>query len=267
MRLIYKAGLPSALSNTYPILSWAPTDVDPTFEGSWTAIAPVNDPIYTISTGFDPIEGNQALPSYAFNGFQMPIETNANQTLGIVVYTIDNMNNTSTFDKIVFDSISLVPNEFAIDSSPYTWDECVRQCQFFYEKSTSDGILVTAANTDNAVFKQIICNVAGGNTETYPGSFSIDYNTIKWITPTTTLYTTAGVADTVNVLAKRAGANFGGSPSTIAFSTNWTETNAGTKRVWYLPNNGSAIFSAGTTVASYQGFILFHYAADARIGK
>ena len=264
MRLIHKPGIPDPLSNTYPIVSWA--GVDPVFEGTWSEIIPVNDPIYNISTSFDPIEGNQAFPAYAFNGFQMPIETNANETLGVVVYTTDNMNNTATFDRIVFDSISLVPNEFAIDSSPYTYDDCLRQCQFFYEKSTSDGVLVTAANTDNAVFKQIIANTGGGNTEVYPGAFGLDYNTIKWLTPTTTLYTTSGTPDTVNTFGKRAGANFGGSPSTLAFSTNWTETNPGTKRVWYLPNNGSAIFSSGTTVASYQGFILFHYAADARIG-
>ncbi len=135
MRLIYRDSLPAATSQTYPISSWV-SGQDPSFAAGWTAISPQNDVAYPLANGLNTI---------AFDKFQLPASTNANMTLGIVIYTIDNLG-TTTPDIIVFNDVSLTPNEFAIESNVMTANETLQRCQFYYQKSFPMGV-VPAANT------------------------------------------------------------------------------------------------------------------------
>lgn len=138
MRLIYRSSLPPTLSNVEPIASW--TGTDPTFASGWTALSPVNDPSYLLTAAYDP---------HSFNGFVLPPAINTSMTLGIVIYTINNMNNTSAQeDQILFENISLVSNEFGIEANPQTFDQVLRECQYYYLKTFPQGTVPANATTE-----------------------------------------------------------------------------------------------------------------------
>lgn len=131
MRLIYRTSLPPTLSQTEPISSWTAGD-DPVFAAGWTQLLPSNDSAYNISNS------NNFIP---FNGFQLPLSSSDNMTLGVVIYTIDNILNTGTPDILIFNDISSVPNSFAIASNPLSFDETLSRCQFYYQKSFLMGVV------------------------------------------------------------------------------------------------------------------------------
>ncbi len=127
MRLIYRQTLPSPISQTEPIISWAVSDT-PVFGAGWSELAPKNDPVYILTNGDNTL---------LFEGFELPVATPSlgTWTLGVVLYSTDNMIETGTADNIVFNSVSLVQNEFAIDVPSFTFDETLRRCQFYGQKS------------------------------------------------------------------------------------------------------------------------------------
>lgn len=181
-RLIYRASLPPTLSNVEPITGWD-VNGDVTFAAGWTAVKPLNDPPYVITAPPDPSLGAFTFPGYSYNQFalpQSPLSTINTATVGIVLYSMDPMKNVlGTEDIFVFDSVSLVPNLFAVEANPQTADEVLRECQYYYEKSynvvdlpgtiTNAGVLAYVAPT------------------TYTQQFGMDspFNTPKRATPAT----------------------------------------------------------------------------------
>lgn len=148
MRLIYRASLPSPISQTEPIASWAPLG-QPVYAAGWTAISPANDPTYVLTNGSSTLK---------FEGFELPVSTNASMTLGIVIYTTTPMTQTGTADNIVFNSVSLVQNDFAIETPALSFDETLRRCQFYYRKSFLVGTVPTTnvgAGTGESVGTQV----------------------------------------------------------------------------------------------------------------
>ncbi len=156
MRLMYRASLPSTLAQNEPIASWTALG-SPVLTGSWTAIAPKNDPVFNLSNGVNTL---------TFEGFTLPASSNADMTLGIMIYTLDPMTQTGTPDNIVFNKVSLVPNEVAIDCNPLDFGETLRRCQYYYQKSFAPGTLPTVGNGtlagyENATFGIQVSNGAG----------------------------------------------------------------------------------------------------------
>lgn len=133
MRLIYRNSLPPILAQNEPISTWT-SGQDPVFSGGWTAIAPLNDPTYNLSSGDNIL---------SFDGINLSpsITITDNMTLGIVIYTLNNMVSTGTPDNIVFNDISLVPNRFSIASNPTTFNESLIKCQYHYRKSFPVSVL------------------------------------------------------------------------------------------------------------------------------
>jgi len=137
MRLIYKAGLPNTTAQNDPIATWVES-ADPQAAAGYTLIAPLNDPAYVLGT---------SSANYAFDQFQLPASSDPNMTLGVLLYTIDNMNQNATADFLTINDVSLVDNDFAIQTQPDTFDEALRKCQFYFEKSYNQGTLITDADT------------------------------------------------------------------------------------------------------------------------
>lgn len=125
MRLIYRSSLPPSLAQTQPIASWTALG-EPVFAAGWTSILPENDPVYHL--------GNGSSTLY-FDSFVLPESDNANMTLAVLIYTVDDMIESGTPDYIVFNKINLVQNDFAIDSSGLTFEEDLKRCQYHYCKS------------------------------------------------------------------------------------------------------------------------------------
>lgn len=148
MRLIYKSNgsLPGTVSQTDPIATWTAGSDPTTYAAGWTEIIPENDPVYTVTT--TPTE-------FSFNQFLLPASSTANMTLGVLVYTIGDMDETATADFLVINDVSLVRNDFAIATQAETFDEALRKCQFYYEKSYDIGTLLAALTTNGASIYEI----------------------------------------------------------------------------------------------------------------
>jgi hypothetical protein len=158
MRLIWRTNLPPTLSPIEPIASWA-LNSDPIFSAGWTSIAPLNDPEF-----FVPVElSNGNYFPIAINNFQLPLQAAAAQTLGIVFYSMDPLNNTmANPDSIVFDKISLCANEFAVDTQAETFDKALLDCQYYYRKSYSQGVLPGTPTANGASTMITVTNYGSG---------------------------------------------------------------------------------------------------------
>jgi len=261
-RLIYRSSLPSAISNTEPISAWAAAS-DPSFGAGWTAIAPLNDPAYLLPNAYatDEVDGGTAYPSFSFDQFQMPDSNNANMTLGIVIYTMDNLNATAASeDSIEFDRVSLIPSYFGADASPETFDECLSRCQYYYETSFDKSGL-----TVNYVFAEQFADGSGVTITGYPKGFGFRYNTIKRAAPSTLTFINP---DT-------------GNPAAIAFVltdgatiiieveqaiATWALLNSNTKGFSYRAASNAGISPQGNASTHPEGYIKYHFTSDSRLG-
>ena len=264
MRLIYKAGLPNSLSSTDPIVSW-PSNSDPVFAAGWTAIAPLNDPVYTMDNFSGSIED---FTTFVFNSFQLPPCADINQTLGVVIYTMDNLNTTAPVDTILFDTISLVPNEFAIDTQPQTFDQVLRECQFYFEKSYNNADIPGKVTAISQLYRQQGVIYASTVYNSYATPFDFEYNTVKRATPIVALWSpsnlNANAYVDVNVYAN-------GAPSsniTVALATYWNQSIVGTKGVQFLPTSTNTIVSSAAvpSTAPASAGVYFHYSANSLLG-
>lgn len=256
MLLMYRSiGAPPAISASEPIAGWSGTDLS--LAAGWTAVKPLNDPIYTVS--------NSALQpdqSFAFNGFSLPVAIADNMYLSAVFYTVGAMNSSGTPDYFVVDSISLANNDFAIDTQPQTFDDVMRQCQYYYEKSYDYLVLPGTSTTNGDLIKLMTTNPA--TNKGYANAFSVEYNTVKRSAPTVILYSTIGSANKVSAQAWTAGVGSALVDATVA--SFWAASGSGTKSIEYLPNTNTALT---TSVANDDTscVIRFQYTANALLGS
>lgn len=258
MRLIWRTTLPSTIGAAQPISSWSGSG-DPSFAAGWTAVAPRNDPVYTFGS---------AVQNFPFEGMSLAtvVPSTDTMTLGIVLYTLDPIIETATADRILFERISLVPNDFAIDSSILTFDEVFRQCQFYFESSKNTYLLPTDSSAAGSLVANCHAAQSGLNIALFPRSFDLRYKQNKRSgSVTLNVYTAGGALGNCDIKIRDGGAQI--AASTISFTTGWNAQeggNSGTKFVTVAPSN---IFTFGGTVTNTtDGFISFHYTADARLG-
>ena len=270
MRLIYIASLPSTTSATYPVATWTEFG-DPVFASGITAIVPINDPVYTLSS---------TQQSFAFNGFVLPTSTNAAMTLGIFLYTVTDMNQSSTADYMIVNDVSLVPNIFAIASNPMTFDETLRRCQYYYEKSFDISIVpaTSAAMTYNnaKTIKMYLYNSSNSSSNSDNGylcSFGFDFSQTKRVTPTMLFYspdsTNAGLLNfAINQNNTNPMPGSGTNPTDIAIS-NYSPT-VDLDRVTMNCTATSTLqmqITSAPKAAGDEAVLYFHYTANAVLGN
>lgn len=255
MQLIYKNGLPATLSQTTPIATW--TDVSesvPTLAAGWTAILPKNNPVYDI---------NNTLTSYSFDGFSLPVSLGDDMTLGIMFYLLDDMDAASTADAINFESCSLVPNEFAIEANPLTFNQTLQDCMYYYETSFPFGEVGTATEENQITTPMLSTSLV--NSSIHAQSFNLAYREIKRVTPDITLYSgQSTTADRVYVVLRRTGA---GSLTAEVPLTNWTIVGAGVKNTNYQANSAAALATTATAGTIVDAMMMYQYVLNARLGK
>lgn len=268
-RLIYRSSVPPQLSGTEPIASW--TGDDPVFQTGWTEIEPLNDPEHTMEINPTISDG---LPRYPFERMSLPAADNADMTLGVVVYTLDNMDDSAgTEDSIVFESGSLIKSVFAADAAYESKGETLRRCEYYYEKSYElDDLPGDSPVQRAAVLKAANINPTDGSgaITAHSKSFEIPYKTIKGdLTPDVVLYNpTTGSSTTVRVFIQRTGGSLNDGDATKA--SFWTETVACSRKVDFIAVNLNNTLLAGASAApgSYpEAYIKFHYTIDGRLGR
>jgi len=252
MRLIHRATVPPAVD---PISSWAATD--PTFTAGWTAVAPLIDNVFTIDT--------LALKTFSFDGFQLPAASASTKYLGIVLYTVNTLNSAAVADLVYFDKISLVPNEFGIESPPQTYEQVLRNCFFHYEKSYAANVLPGTVNAGGPLLSNQLGVNSGGNNSVILRSFGWPFKNIKRsVAPLVQTYSpTSGVAAAVRAFLRNNGASVADADVSLA---NWTETFFSSPGVSYATNTIAAQLTTAGANSFPEGYILYHYTVDARLG-
>jgi len=260
MRLIYRNNLPPTLGNAEPISSW-PVNGDPEFNPSWNEILPLNDPTYTLENGSDFVD-------FSFDQFQMPPAENATMYLGVVIYTTEPFVSTpGNKDQLIFDSVSLVNNDFAIASPPKTFDQVLQECQFYYE--VAPAYLYRTMSVDRGAIS--LFTFSG-----YASPFNIEFNSLKRTSVTAspsgitlTLISNAGTAGNVTALYYQDGQVQGGANSNVdrEVTSYWSTPLITTKGAKYETKSSPGILSEGNSVTdNASAGILFAYTADARLG-
>jgi hypothetical protein len=260
MRLIYRTTLPPTISQTEPISSWTNVDgSDPVFTLGWTEIEPLNDPEYTF--------GVATTESFNFNQFQLPASSAAAMTLAVVVYTTTNLDQTATADAILIDDVSLVPNDFALPTQAETFDQTLKKCEYYYEKSYDTAVLPGTADPNSELAFNQGFWLDGGNYKGYAESFGITYRNLKRAVPTTTLYApSTGTAPAVDSELLVHGASLTASP--INWTTYWASVSAGRKGCAF-DTAANLTFLSGADPGGNGNIyctIKLHYTADARLG-
>ena len=258
MRLIWRASIPSTIGQTEPIASWT-AGQDPVFSAGWTAIAPILDPSYNLGTSSS---------FFPYNQFQLPAITNANMTLALVLYTMGPLATATSADIVTINSCSLVRNDFAIDATPQTADQVLRECQYYYEISFPAGYYIGSTNIPGGVcFSQLGGINVGGNDGFFATGFCVPYlNAKRTLSPTVLLYNpTSGNSGKLLGSTYAAGSSAAG-PTDLANASYWTGA-ASEKAVNFVPASNTLLVTAATAGSTnVTGFIRFHYSVDARLG-
>jgi len=272
MQLYYKPTLPNKVAQNDPIASWLPAaGAEPSFSGGWIKIQAFSDPVYYLTSSYQ---------NFIFNQFTLPALAGADQTLAVVIYTIDSMVSTGTADSIQIDTVSLIPNDFALDATPLTFDETLERCQYYYEKSYPIGVLPGTITNENAKYIAMPSLFGTLNHQAYPTVFEINYQTIKRAIPKIVSIfnpaTGAGgpVGTTAQVRVRAFAINVGGSGATIGtadtlISSGWNTLSSSTKRYTFDASTTLPLIintAAGLTVSRASAGINYHYAVDARMG-
>ena len=235
-RLLYRSSAPDTLAQDEPIVTWAGDE--PVYKSGWSSIAPKNDPAYSI------VNGKNTLLFEGFDLTSVPSD-NANMTMALVIYTTANMTSTGTPDNIVFNRVSLVENDFAIECNSLSFDETLRRCQYYYQKSFAAGTL-PAANVGlvNAYtgINGVVGNVA--NTAGPQVRFPVEMRA----TPSVTTY------------------NPGAGTSTYVYNivngVAWAATSTN-----YIGVRGFYVFGTPNSTSTAGHGSAIHWTANARLGK
>ncbi len=259
VRLIYRVSAIPVLSNVEPIASWSGAN-DPVFAAGWTAIAPKNDPVYLFSAN--------ERAAYAFDGFELPAASSGAMFLGIVIYTLDQLDSSGTPDAVLFEKVSLVPNEFAIETNPKTWDQTLKDCQFFYETSYDPGFLPASfINPTTLSFSQF-----AGNESTitalrgYPTMFGLQYKNSKCQSPVFSTYSanTGTLGNAYAVLQKDGALD---TAADVVISTYWDVEESGINGIVFTAKTATPLLTGSVGAAvSKECFIQFNYAVSANLG-
>ena len=176
-----------------------------------------------------------------------------------------------TSTAITVNSISLIPSAIPSRPAPQSFDEVVRRCQYYYEKSYD---LNTYAGTSSVTIGAIASQLQPGNSigdwGIFPLTFSIRYEVIKRLDVTPILFAPdSGTSGDVFI------EGFQGSTVKLSLdvvvSGNWTANNVGQMGCNFVPVDRSVVLArtgSGPTPSfpGAEAIVLFHYVADARLG-
>jgi hypothetical protein len=262
MLLFYRTSLPNTISQTDPVVTWTEFGL-PVLASGYTAITPLNNPTYNLTNGANYID----IP---FNQFQLPALSSSTQTLGVMFYTMGRM---AVTDSLSFRAISLMPNDFAMETNSKTWDQVLKECEFYYEKTFDYTVIPgTAGAFPNGQRLQNLYTITSGITPNftvaaYGSTFDIYFKTPKRISNSfIQLYSPAtGASNKINVLINVNGTQYGGD---VSFTGSYTTVGVGDKEATYL-GVITPLLSQSPLANTAPNYALasYHATIDARIGR
>ena len=211
---------------------------------------------------------------FDFSGFDSSASAGSTTaTAFAIVVSLAALASTQT---VTFDYCSLVGGDIPTRPAPQTPDEVLRECQYYYEKSSPVGQIAAYVNAAGSLEK---VQLTGGQ-QTITGymnqsPFDIRYVVNKRTTPITTLSTvsagTIGKVDGFIYIIDNVTPLYATAELTI--TDFWVATGASTNGIYYatdLTKFAATPVSKNTTgshlLVDATAFVNFQYAADARLG-
>lgn len=264
-QLLYRSTVPP---NTTPVVSWTSSGI--TVGGGWAQVLPLNDPSQTIPNGTI----DSPMQALSFNQFELGGQPSSTAMFAMVIYSTNAM---AAGDALYIKSISLVPNDFGIQSIAKTYDQTLRECQFYYEKSMDPNVLpsITAApwfSPLTAYQSSLLIGSPSKVPSIIASPFSIQFKNIKRsLAPVVAIYNynSGGVnAVQARVLSTSNPASSLGDDSGSVPISNWTVAFNSSKGICYTPVAQSAILGGlgDVNYIATAASIYYHYTCDARLG-
>lgn len=272
------ANLPNAATGTNDsLIATIGTNGKPaTFNGNWTEVPrqKLGDALFTIGTN-----ATTNFNNYGFSGWNLEgaAASNTATFFAIVIGTAS----VASTETVSFYNVSLCHGDIPTPPAPKTFEQTLKECEYYYEKSynfsTPPG---TAASGNSVLIRQSDeFDAALSVHNWYRAPFTLEYKTIKRsTTPTITFYDIAGninqirytVYDNTNPAASSGGVVFSPSPAqTNIASSGWSILNRSNKRTTYVINTSAPVVQevgSGAHQGALAAVIDFHYVVDARLG-
>ncbi len=204
----------------------------------------------------------------SFNGWEITATAQIADTDKFAIVVTYQCPTTGTV--VVTDSISVVPGDIPTRPAPQTPNQVLEESQQYYETSSAVGTPVTSTTATNSVIvaQETAAAIAPQTgTSLYTRTFGLLYKTNKIKVPTTNLYSETGTLNNVTAYVYRGASGQIGT-SALSSTSLWTQQDAGTKGLSFVAiTSDQYVNLSGQVYDSYvEGFLSFHYAADARLG-
>jgi hypothetical protein len=259
--------LPSTVGSNNSIVATLDSNGKPaTFNqptgGTWIEVPPLNgqEQTFTLSAS-----SNNNFTDFNFNGWDMKgvADTGLATYFAIVVGTAT----IPLAAEIYIDSISLCEGDIATRPAPQSYDEVLRQCQFYYEQSYVPGTVPGSLTNVGLMLNLQNVYINGGNIAIVPGAFELQFKTVKNTIPVLSFYSPAnGAANSVQVTLFNGGSVI--STANPAFSSNWTliGSSSSVYNATYLPGSFTNLVNPAATATAPQSVMAYQYVADSRLG-
>jgi hypothetical protein len=203
----------------------------------------------------------------SFTGWELTDSTQIGDTDKFAVVVTFSYTDTSTH--LTINSISVIPSDIPSRPAPETFDEVIRKCQYYYEKSYSIDVFSGSVTTEGSVLCEQQPAIAGVFYRAFPRFLMVRYETRKRVRITPSFYSpVTGTIANVAVLVYQGASNVINSDATI--SGNWTLTDDGETGFTMQASSRSTQITASVAGSpdtnGSEAIALFHYVADARLG-
>jgi hypothetical protein len=250
------ASLPSANAGNSIVATLDANGKPATFHGNWTEIAPLNGQNAFFNLTTDEV----ALDSLWNNAMNNPLKQSATFFAIVIGFGTIPLANS-----IVVHSVGLQKGKIGTKPAPQTFDEVLRECQYYYEQSYEPGVAPgTVTNFGGHLNIQNFL-INGGNIAAKPGIFELNYNVIKNTIPGISIYSPAnGSGDAIQITLWNGGSVI--STATVPFAANWQVVNSGLYRTTYQPASFTSLVNPAAVAAAPQSGIFYHYVLNSRLG-
>lgn len=207
---------------------------------------------------------NNADNDMAFTGWELTDSTQISDTDKFAIVVTFAYIDTGTI--LTVNSISVIPNAIPARPAEESFDEVLRKCRFYYEKSYDFGIFAGAVSTNGSlIVEQTFSFTISLTINANPLYIPVRYSIPKRIAVTPSIYAVDGTLGDVTIIIYQGSSTAG--TTDVAVSGNWTLVDNGENGFAYQPvNRGTSLTTAPGTSTNVEVIAQFHFVADARLG-
>jgi hypothetical protein len=198
-----------------------------------------------------------------FSGFDATAVTTTSATFMAIVISFDAL---TAGRQMTLEYCSLNAGDIATRPAAQTPDQVLRQCQYYFETSYDPGVMPGAVTSNGSNLSNMTTS-QGTSGSAYATAFQVNYKSIKRAdVGALTFYSpSTGTAGKIFAEVIYNGSVLSGSGD-ATLSSFFTAFNQGEKSIVYAGTTNTAIIAYSGAGIGANGFITYHWVADARLG-